>query len=225
MPEASRFRVPETTAIFTVTIPYDSAESYSFNEKLVASLLQEYQQVEWYPSFTSYPYMGKTLPVAKWPILLICPTPQEGLEIRARLLEQCRSPLEVSEPRSGFRERFPQRVQAVGKHARPTMCLVGYGHVVLDIEPDPNLDDVVFESRVDEGTIPAEYLPTIISALREAVFRGGPRGYPLSGFRATLIGGPFHEVDARHSAYRSATLLALWNAFRSNDTQLVALKS
>lgn len=99
---------------------------------------------------------------------------------------------EVSEPRYGFRERFKKCVQTKGRYAFFTGSSANaYGHVVLDIEPDPILEEVVFESRVDEATIPEEYIPSIASAVRETVFRGGPSGYPLSGFRVTVVGEVF----------------------------------
>lgn len=226
MQEASHIRVPETTTTFTITVPYESKAWWFFNieEAFVKSLPQEHRQVECYRSFTSYARTAQVRRLVTWPDVLICRTPAEALEIRALLVEYSGSALEISEPLSGFREHFPQRVQAAGIHAlHGASGASAYGHVVLEIEPDPSLEDVVFECRVDEETIPEHFLPTIASAMREAVFRGGPRGYPLSGFRAALIGGRYHPVDAKHSAYRSATLLALWDAFQHIDTWLVAV--
>lgn len=237
MQEAYRISVPEKIATFTI-----SGSRWAWSEKFFAPLLQANRQVTRYESVASYygePHLiniaheGETplwhaLPRLLWPILFVCATPTEALEIRAILVEQLKQidissepPHEVSELHSGFRERFNQRVQAEGKHVYRLPHGESYGHVILDIEPDSALDEVVFESRVDERTIPKAFLPTIASAFREAVFRGGPKGYPLSGFRATLIGGSFHPVDSNAHGYRSATLLALLDAFHRSDLQLV----
>ncbi len=238
MQEAYRIDVLEKIATFTITSPRLSGFAA---ESLFAPLLQENRRFEWYDSFISFPGVPRlvdrahpvappgpktsslraALPHQVWPTLLICNSLAQALELRTLLIQRCDEPLETSEPVSESRERFTQHIQAEGKHMYQIPNGESYGHVVLDIEPAPTLDAVIFENQVDTETIPQEFLPVIASALREAVFRGGPGGYPLSGFRATLIGGSVHPVDSNFRGYRSATVLALWDAFRLNPPQVV----
>ena len=77
----------------------------------------------------------------------------------------------------------------------------------------------MFENRLPKGYNAGGFLPEIASALREAVVRGGPNGYPLSGFRAALIGGEDH-TDGSPRGFHAATLLALRDAFRLSETIL-----
>lgn len=214
-------RVPETSATFTIT-PSDDPQIRSQVGQLLAVLQQENEHLEVYSSFISRPHMAEVPRLIKWPIQLVCRTPEDAFAVKAMLGARSRSPLEISEPLTGLRERLQQNVQITGKHIYQLHSTgSSIGHVVLDLEPDPLLNEVIFESRVTEETIPAKFLSTIISALREAVFRGGVSGYPLSGFRATLVGGSYYEVDSNKLGYRSATILALWNALRLSDTQTV----
>jgi hypothetical protein len=192
----------------------------------------EQRQVEWYGEcrsrfgpqhFTSFRgFLWNMAPSLVWPTLVVCDTPNRAREIQAVLGEHSASPLQASAPLSGFRERFIERVQTEGKHVDQSPGAESFGHVVLTIEPDATLEKVVFENRLVEECTPGDFFPEIASALREAVFRGGPKGYPLCDFRAALIGGEMQGVDDNHRGFRSATLLAVRNAFRLSEMSLVA---
>ena len=75
---------------------------------------------------------------------------------------------------------------------------------------------IEFESKVTGGVIPKEYIPSVEKGIRSAANSGVLGGYASVDFKATLLGGDFHEVDSStyafelvaQEAYRKAMPLA-----------------
>ena len=60
--------------------------------------------------------------------------------------------------------------------------------------------------------MPRQYIPAVGEAAEEAA-RSGPFGYPVVDLSVTLLDGGFHSVDSSDMAFRTATRLAMTEAW------------
>ena len=87
-----------------------------------------------------------------------------------------------------------------------------YGHVRIDLAPNEPGGGYVFESRIQGGTIPRDYVPAVDEGIQEAMNTGVLAGYPMVDLKVTLVDGSYHEVDSSDMAFKIAGSLALKNA-------------
>jgi elongation factor G len=111
-------------------------------------------------------------------------------------------------PRVPYRETIRGRTQVEGKYKKQTGGHGMFGHVWLEIEPNPGAG-VEFAERVVGGSVPKGYFPGVEKGIREAAAEGVIAGYPLSDFKATLYDGSFHTVDSNELSFKIAASMAL----------------
>ncbi len=119
----------------------------------------------------------------------------------------------VGKPQVSYRETVRQAVHKVeGRFVRQTGGRGQYGHVVIDLAPNEPGGGYVFESRIQGGTIPRDYVPAVDEGIQEAMNGGVLAGYPMVDIKVTLIDGSYHEVDSSDMSFKIAGSLALKNA-------------
>ena len=111
-------------------------------------------------------------------------------------------------PKVPYRETIRGRTQVEGKYKKQTGGHGMFGHVWLEIEPNPG-GGVEFSERVVGGSVPRGFFPGVEKGVREAAAEGVIAGYPLSDFRATLYDGSFHTVDSNELSFKIAASMAL----------------
>ena len=105
-------------------------------------------------------------------------------------------------------ETIRGKTKVEGKYKKQTGGHGMFGHVWLEIEPNPG-GGVKFAERVVGGSVPKGFFPGIEKGIREAAAEGVIAGYPLSDFRATLYDGSFHNVDSNELSFKIASSMAL----------------
>jgi elongation factor G len=110
-------------------------------------------------------------------------------------------------PRVPYRETIRSRTQAEGRHKKQTGGRGQFGHVWLEIEPNPG-GGVQFEHKVVGGSVPRQYFPGVEKGVRDVAEKGPIAGYPVIDFKATLYDGSFHTVDSDELSFRLAGSLA-----------------
>ena len=68
--------------------------------------------------------------------------------------------------------------------------------------------DLEFGDEVVGGSVPKQYIPAVEKGLRECMTRGVLADYPVTGVRAVLFDGSFHDVDSSEMAFKLAAALA-----------------
>jgi elongation factor G len=111
-------------------------------------------------------------------------------------------------PKVPYRETIRGRTQVEGKYKKQTGGHGMFGHVWLEIEPNPG-GGVEFNERVVGGSVPRGFFPGVEKGVREAAAEGVIAGYPLSDFKATLYDGSFHTVDSNELSFKIAASMAL----------------
>ncbi len=126
--------------------------------------------------------------------------------IAAKLKNRYGIKTNLSKPRIPYRETIKKVAIAEGKHKKQSGGHGQYGHCKVRFEPfDGDFD---FGDEVVGGAVPKQYIPAVEKGLRECLGRGVLAGYPVTGVRAVLFDGSYHEVDSSEMAFKAAAALA-----------------
>jgi len=139
-----------------------------------------------------------------------------------RLLREFKVEANVGKPQVAYRETAGHEVLNVeGKFIRQTGGRGQYGHVVINLYPQPSGAGYAFENKIVGGTIPKEYILPIDRGIQEALASGVIASYPVVDIRIELIDGSYHEVDSSEAAFKIAGSLAVKDALRKSDPKLL----
>src|SRR5947199_6693983 len=100
----------------------------------------------------------------------------------------------VGKPQVAYREAITRKSEAEGKFVRQSGGKGQYGHVKLRFEPMPEGGFEVINEVVG-GSVPREFIKPTEQGIKEALERGILAGYPITGVRAILYDGSYHDVD------------------------------
>ncbi len=114
--------------------------------------------------------------------------------------------VQLSEPRIEYRETIRGTAEAEGKHKKQSGGHGQYGHCKVRFEPCE--EEFVFAEEVVGGAVPKQYFPAVEKGLRECMVKGVLAGYPVTGVKATLFDGSYHDVDSSEMAFKLAAALA-----------------
>jgi elongation factor G len=131
-----------------------------------------------------------------------------------RLLREFNVDANVGKPQVAYRETIRDAANKVeGKFVRQTGGRGQYGHVVINIAPEPG-EGFSFDNQIKGGSIPSEYIPAVAQGIEEALGSGVKAGYPMVDVKVELIDGSFHDVDSSEMAFKIAGSMALQEAAR-----------
>ena len=119
----------------------------------------------------------------------------------------------VGKPQVAYRETIRKPVKQEGKFVRQSGGKGQFGHVVLEIIPQPRGEGYVFENAIVGGVIPKEYIPAVDKGIQEAMTNGPLAGYPVVDIKIRLIDGSYHEVDSSEMAFKIAGSMGFKEGF------------
>jgi len=131
-----------------------------------------------------------------------------------RMLREFRVGANVGHPQVAYKESIVGDATVETKFVKQTGGRGQYAHVVIHIERIRGGDDFVFENKIVGGTIPKQFVPSVERGMKDAMSSGIIAGYPVTGVKATLLDGSFHEVDSSEIAFRMAGSMALREALQ-----------
>ena len=114
--------------------------------------------------------------------------------------------MKLSEPKIAYRETIRGSAEAEGKHKKQSGGHGQYGHVKMRFSPCE--EEFVFEEEVVGGAVPKNYFPAVEKGLRECMAEGPLAGYPVTGLKAVLYDGSYHDVDSNELSFKMAAALA-----------------
>ena len=112
----------------------------------------------------------------------------------------------LSVPKVAYRETIRKTVEAEGKHKKQSGGHGQYGHCKVRFEPFDG--EFEFAEEVVGGSVPKQYIPAVEKGLIECMPHGVLAGYPMTGVRAVLYDGSYHDVDSSEMAFKLAAALA-----------------
>ena len=139
-----------------------------------------------------------------------------------RLLREFKVDANVGKPQVAYRETAGHDVEkAEGKFVRQSGGRGQYGHAVIKLEKMEEGFGYEFVNAIVGGVVPKEYIPSIDKGIQEALQTGVIAGFPVLDVKVTLFDGSYHEVDSSEAAFKIAGSMAIKDALKKSDPQLL----
>ena len=130
----------------------------------------------------------------------------------------------VGKPLVAYRETLTAPVaKHEYTHKKQTGGAGQFARIFIALEPLglEEEEDYEFSDKVTGGRIPKEYIPSVDKGIQDAMEQGVLAGYPLVGVKATLLDGPYHDVDSSEMAFKIAGTMAMREAARKANPVLL----
>jgi elongation factor G len=120
-----------------------------------------------------------------------------------RMLREFKVDATVGKPQVSYRETVTAKAHGTGRFVRQSGGHGQYGHVELEIEPNPG-KGFEFISKIHGGTIPREYIAPTGRGIADSLSNGVLAGYPVVDVKVSLVDGSYHDVDSSEQAFSIA---------------------
>ena len=137
-----------------------------------------------------------------------------------RMLREFKVEANVGKPQVAYKETIRKPASSDTKYARQSGGKGQYGHVKINIEPNPN-KGYEFVNNIVGGAIPKEYIEPDNQGIQGAMQSGVIAGYPVVDVKVTLYDGSYHEVDSSEMAFKIAGSMAFKDASKKADPVLL----
>ena len=137
-----------------------------------------------------------------------------------RLLREFSVAAGVGKPQVAYKETIRAGAKAEGRYVRQTGGRGQFGHVWLEVEPNPG-GKFEFVNKIVGGSIPKEYIGPVQAGVKEALEQGPLASYPMVDVKVTLYDGSFHTVDSSEMAFKIAGSMALKDAVKRAKPSLL----
>ena len=114
--------------------------------------------------------------------------------------------MKLSTFKVAYRETIRGIAEAEGKHKKQSGGHGQYGHCKIRFEPSEQ--EFEFAEEVVGGAVPKNYFPAVEKGLRECMEHGPLAGYPVTGLKAVLYDGSYHDVDSNELSFKMAASIA-----------------
>ena len=119
----------------------------------------------------------------------------------------------VGKPQVAYREAITRTASAHGRFVRQSGGKGQFGDVKIRLEPITE-KDFEFVNETVGGSVPREFIKPTEQGIKEAMEKGILAGYPMTGVRAILYDGSYHDVDSSEMAFKIAGSMAFQEAAR-----------
>ncbi len=137
-----------------------------------------------------------------------------------RLLREFKVEANVGKPQVAYRETIRAAASSDTKYARQSGGKGQYGHVKINIEPNPD-KGYEFVNNIVGGAIPKEYIAPVDAGIQGAMQSGVIAGYSMVDVKVTLYDGSYHEVDSSEMAFKIAGSMAFKDAAKKAQPVLL----
>ena len=141
------------------------------------------------------------------------------------LLDRLKSKYGVSvttvDVRVPLRETFGAKAQGLGRHVKQSGGHGQFAVCNIEVEPLPPGGGFEFVDKIFGGSVPNQFIPSVEKGARAQMEKGVVAGYPLVDIRVTLLDGKAHSVDSSDMAFQIAGGLALKEAAKNGQVQLL----
>ncbi len=130
-----------------------------------------------------------------------------------RMVREFNVAANVGKPQVAYREAITRPSEAHGRFVRQSGGKGQYGDVKIKLEPITE-KDFEFVNAIVGGSVPREFIKPTEQGIKEAMEKGILAGYPMTGVRATLYDGSYHDVDSSEMAFKIAGSMAFQEGAR-----------
>ena len=138
-----------------------------------------------------------------------------------RLKREFKVDANVGDPQVAYRETITKPCDIEYTHKKQSGGAGQFAKVKIKFEPTEDHTGFEFVNTVVGGNVPKEYIPGVEKGLRTAMDSGVIAGYPVTGVKATLYDGAYHEVDSNVMCFEIAARAAFREGMRQADPKLL----
>jgi elongation factor G len=131
-----------------------------------------------------------------------------------RLSRQYGFEMEVEAPKVIYLETIRRLSEAEAKYIRQIGGRGNYAHVKLRLEPVERGRGYQFVNETTDDTVPAEFVQSVNSGIKEAMKAGVFAGHEMIDLRAVLCDGSYHVEDSNEMAFMIVGSMAFKEAAR-----------
>ncbi|MER2250441.1 elongation factor G [Methylorubrum podarium] len=135
-------------------------------------------------------------------------------------LRSCPTAFHFGQPQVAYRETLTRRREIDHTHKRVPGGRGQFARVKLLFEPNAPGAGSAFESKINESTLPGDYVRGVEKGLRSVRMAGVLAGFPVIDVRAELIDGASHAIDSSPLAFEIAARAAFREALQGNSVLL-----
>ncbi len=125
-----------------------------------------------------------------------------------RLKREFKVEANIGNPQVSYRETITTEADVDYTHKKQSGGSGQFARVKVKFEPMEGFDGFEFVNTVVGGNVPKEYIPGVEKGIKSAMEVGILAGYPVSGIKATLYDGAYHDVDSSVLAFEIAARAA-----------------
>ncbi|MBM4094196.1 MAG: elongation factor G [Planctomycetes bacterium] len=121
-----------------------------------------------------------------------------------RIRREYKVELKIGAPRVSYRESPTRPATFDYKHKKQTGGSGQFAHIVGRFEPLPEdaTSEFEFDEQIVGGTIPRQFIPSVLKGFQECLPAGPIAKFPVVGLKAILEDGSYHEVDSSDRAFQ-----------------------
>ncbi len=127
----------------------------------------------------------------------------------------------VGKPQIAYRESISMAANGHGEIKKQTGGTGQYAVVNIAVRPNDKGKGLTIDNKVTGGTIPKEYIKSVISGIEGSMTNGSVGGYPVIDVHVDIIDGEAHDVDSNDNAFKVAAIFAVRDAFEKAGPQLL----
>ena len=138
-----------------------------------------------------------------------------------RLRREFKVDANVGDPQVAYRETITSPCDIEYTHKKQSGGAGQFAKVKIKFEPTEDHTGFEFNNTVVGGNVPKEYIPGVEKGLRTAMDTGVIAGYPVTGVKATLYDGAYHEVDSNVMCFEIAARAAFREGMKQANPKLL----
>ena len=138
-----------------------------------------------------------------------------------RLRREFKVDANVGDPQVAYRETITSPCDIEYTHKKQSGGAGQFAKVKIKFEPTEDHTGFEFQNTVVGGNVPKEYIPGVEKGLRTAMDTGVIAGYPVTGVKATLYDGAYHEVDSNVMCFEIAARAAFREGMKQANPKLL----
>ena len=120
-----------------------------------------------------------------------------------RIVKDFKVDAKVGNPQVTYRESISKKTRYTEEFHRVVAGKENRAGIVLEVEPLSRGTGNTYESKIDEETLPREFLDAVRRGVINAFSSGIMYGYPTIDIKATLVGAEYDEQAATSFAYEA----------------------
>ncbi|MFM2376918.1 MAG: hypothetical protein RLZZ165_2015 [Bacteroidota bacterium] len=139
-----------------------------------------------------------------------------------RLKREFKVEVNQGAPQVAYREAITKKVDHKEVYKKQTGGRGKFADISVEIGPaEKEGESFEFVDEIKGGVIPKEFIPAIKKGLESAMGEGVLAGFPVSGIRARLHFGSFHDVDSDALSFEICARMAFREACRKANPILL----